>query len=164
MQDLARVGTLYGIRVHGAYDPREGYRFNGNKLLIDPWARDIVGDVQVASVAARATTPTDAEGLKPDFTDSAAAMPRCRVIDGAFDWNGDRQPAVPWRDSLIYELHVKGFTQLHPDVPPEWRGKYLALTVPGRARAPEVARRHRGRAHAGARLHQRGLPARARAH
>ena len=57
-------------------------------------------------------------------------MPRCRVIDGAFDWEDDRQPAVPWRDTFIYELHVKGFTQLHPDVPPEWRGKYLALTVP----------------------------------
>ena len=57
-------------------------------------------------------------------------MPRCRVIDGAFDWGNDRQPAVPWRDTFIYELHVKGFTQLHPEVPPEWRGKYLALTVP----------------------------------
>jgi glycogen operon protein len=57
-------------------------------------------------------------------------MPRCRVIDGKFDWGGDRQPAVPWRDTFIYELHVKGFTQLHPDVPPEWRGKYLGLTVP----------------------------------
>jgi isoamylase len=74
--------------------------------------------------------PTDADGTKPSLLDSAAAMPRCRVIDGVFDWEGDRAPAVPWRDSLIYELHVKGFTQLHPDVPPEWRGKYLALTVP----------------------------------
>jgi len=128
-QELARVGTLYGIRVHGPYDPREGYRFNANKLLIDPWARDIVGEPKwhpsILGYDAK-----DPEGLKPDLADSAAAMPRCRVIDGAFDWNGDKLPAVPWRDSLIYELHVKGFTQLHPDVPPEWRGKYLALTVP----------------------------------
>ena len=128
-QELARVGTLYGIRVHGAYDPREGYRFNANKLLIDPWARDIVGDVEwhptILGYDAK-----DPEGLRPDLRDSAAAMPRCRVIDGRFDWTGDRQPAVPWRDTLIYELHVKGFTQLHPAVPPEWRGKYLALTVP----------------------------------
>ena len=128
-QELARVGTLYGIRVHGAYDPREGYRFNANKLLIDPWARDIVGDVEwhptILGYDAK-----DPEGLRPDLRDSAAAMPRCRVIDGLFDWTGDRQPAVPWRDTLIYELHVKGFTQLHPAVPPEWRGKYLALTVP----------------------------------
>jgi isoamylase len=127
--ELARKGTLYGIRVHGAYDPREGYRFNANKLLIDPWAREIVGDVKwhpsILGYDAR-----DPNGQKPDLTDSADAMPRCRVIDGEFDWSGDRQPAVPWRDTLIYELHVKGFTQRHPDVPPEWRGKYLALTVP----------------------------------
>ena len=74
------------------------------------------------------TTPR-IRGLKQPV-DSAPYMPRCRVIDPAFDWNGDKQPAIPWRDTLIYELHVKGFTQLHPDVPPEWRGKYLALTVP----------------------------------
>jgi isoamylase len=127
--ELARKGTLYGIRVHGAYDPREGYRFNANKLLIDPWAREIVGDVKwhpsILGYDAR-----DPNGQKPDLTDSADAMPRCRVIDGEFDWSGDRQPAVPWRDTFIYELHVKGFTQRHPDVPPEWRGKYLALTVP----------------------------------
>ncbi|HTU67057.1 MAG TPA: glycogen debranching protein GlgX [Steroidobacteraceae bacterium] len=128
-QELARVGTLYGIRVHGAYDPREGYRFNANKLLIDPWARDIVGDV-AWHPSILGYDVKDPDGLRPDLTDSAAAMPRCRVIDGKFDWNGDKQPAVPWRDTLIYELHVKGFTQLHPLVPPEWRGKYLALTVP----------------------------------
>jgi isoamylase len=127
--ELARKGTLYGLRVHGAYDPREGYRFNANKLLIDPWAREIVGDVtwhpSIMGYDAR-----DPNGQNPDLTDSADAMPRCRVIDGSFDWSGDRQPAVPWRDTLIYELHVKGFTRRHPDVPPEWRGKYLALTVP----------------------------------
>ena len=128
-RELARVGTLYGIRVHGAYDPREGYRFNANKLLIDPWARDIVGEPQWHE-SLMGFDPADKEGLRPSLADSADYMPRCRVIDGAFDWNGERQPAVPWRDSLIYELHVKGFTQLHPDVPPEWRGKYLALTVP----------------------------------
>jgi glycogen operon protein len=128
-QELARVGTLYGIRVHGVYDTREGYRFNANKLLIDPWARDIVGEVKWHP-SILGYDPTDADGTRPSLIDSASAMPRCRVIDGAFDWEDDRAPAVPWRDSLIYELHVKGFTQLHPDVPPEWRGKYLALTVP----------------------------------
>ncbi|HEX6636838.1 MAG TPA: glycogen debranching protein GlgX [Steroidobacteraceae bacterium] len=127
--EFARVGTLYGIRVYGAYDPREGYRFNSNKLLIDPWARDVVGEV-TWHPAVLGYDPADAEGLRPSLVDSAPCMPRCRVIDGHFDWNGDKQPAVPWRDTLIYELHVKGFTQLHPDVPPEWRGKYLALTVP----------------------------------
>jgi glycogen operon protein len=128
-RELARVGTLYGIRVHGNYDPREGYRFNANKLLIDPWARDIVGE-PLWKPSTLGFDPTDPEGLRPSLVDSADDMPRCRVIDGAFDWNGDRQPAVPWRDTFIYELHVKGFTQLHPEVPPEWRGKYLGLTVP----------------------------------
>jgi glycogen operon protein len=128
-RELARVGTLYGIRVHGSYDPREGYRFNANKLLLDPWARDIVGEPKWHP-SILGYDPADPEGLRPSLVDSADAMPRCRVIDGTFDWNGDRQPAVPWRDTLIYELHVKGFTQLHPAVPPEWRGKYLALTVP----------------------------------
>ena len=128
-RELARVGTLYGIRVHGAYDPREGYRFNSNKLLLDPWARDIVGEPKWHP-SVFGYDAADPEGLGPSLVDSAGAMPRCRVIDGAFDWQGDRQPAVPWRDTLIYELHVKGFTQLHPEVPPQWRGKYLALTVP----------------------------------
>jgi glycogen operon protein len=128
-RELARVGTLYGIRVHGIYDPREGYRFNANKLLVDPWARDIVGDVKWHP-ALMGYDPADAEGLRPSLVDSAPFMPRCRVIDGQFDWEDDKQPAVPWRDTFIYELHVKGFTQQHPDVPPEWRGKYLALTVP----------------------------------
>jgi isoamylase len=128
-RELARVGTLYGIRVHGAYDPREGYRFNANKLLIDPWARDIVGEIKWHP-SILGYDATDAEGTRPSLADSAAFMPRCRVIDPSFDWEDDKQPAVPWRDTLIYELHVKGFTQLHPEVPPEWRGKYLALTVP----------------------------------
>jgi isoamylase len=128
-RELARVGTLYGIRVHGVYDPREGYRFNANKLLIDPYARDIVGDVKWHP-SILGYDVADREGLRPSLADSATSMPRCRVIDGQFDWEDDKQPAVPWRDTFIYELHVKGFTQLHPDVPPEWRGKYLALTVP----------------------------------
>jgi glycogen operon protein len=128
-RELARVGTLYGIRVHGAYDPREGYRFNANKLLLDPYARDIVGDV-VWNPAVLGYDSKDPDGLRPDLTDSAPFMPRSRVVDNTFDWDGDRQPAVPWRESFIYELHVKGFTAQHPDVPPEWRGKYLGLTVP----------------------------------
>jgi isoamylase len=128
-RELARVGTLYGIRVHGAYDPREGYYFNANKLLLDPWARDIVGE-PTPDPRLLGFDATDPERLKPDLRDSAPVMPRCRVVDGQFDWNGDKLPAIPWRDTLIYELHVKGFTQLHPDVPAEWRGKYLGLTAP----------------------------------
>ena len=129
-RELARVGTLYGIRVHGIYDPREGYRFNANKLLIDPWARDIVGDVK--------WHPSH-PGLRPDGCRGPAAEPRRqRAGHAALPRHRRRvrlgrrpsSPRCPGATRLIYELHVKGFTQLHPDVPPEWRGKYLALTVP----------------------------------
>jgi isoamylase len=126
---IAKVGSLYGLRVHGVYAPLEGNRFNANKLLIDPYARQIVGDMGWGPELF-GYDPADPDDRKPSVLDSAPLMPRCRVIEGAFDWNGDRQPAVPWRDTFIYELHVKGFTALHPDVPPEWRGKYLGLTVP----------------------------------
>jgi glycogen operon protein len=125
----AEVGTLYGLRAHGPYAPREGHRFNPNKLLLDPAALDVVGDVQWVP-AIFGDDRSDPAAIRADMTDSAAAMPRCRVVDLKYDWRGDRQPATPWRDSFIYELHVKGFTQQHPDVPPAWRGKYLGLTVP----------------------------------
>src|SRR6478735_3079436 len=82
-QELARVGTLYGIRVHGVYDPREAYYFNANKLLIDPWARDIVGEPRCDPRLIRFDA-ADPERLKPDLLDSAPVMPRCRVTDGSF--------------------------------------------------------------------------------
>jgi glycogen operon protein len=125
----AAAGTLYGLRAYGPYAPREGHRFNPNKLLIDPATHDVVGDVDwsgpVFGYDAR-----DADDATPDTRDSAAAMPRCRVVDIAYDWRGDRQPGTPWRDTFIYELHVKGFTQNHPGVPVERRGTYLGLTEP----------------------------------
>ena len=129
-RELARVGTLYGIRVHGTYDPREGYRFNANKLLIDPWARDIVGDVKWHP-SILGYDPTDAEGTRPSLRRQRRR--RCRgAASSTASSTGTTTGNPPCRGatSLIYELHVKGFTQLHPDVPPEWRGKYLALTVP----------------------------------
>jgi len=96
----AGPGSHYAFFVHGPNDPENGQRFDATVPLIDPYARRL-----------------------------SNAPLRSRVIDGAFDWGGDRPPAVPWRDTLIYELHVKGFTQLHPAVPAAWRGKYLGLTV-----------------------------------
>ncbi len=93
-RELARVGSLYGIRVHGVYDPREGYRFNANKLLIDPCARDIVGDVKWHP-SILGYDATDAEGTRPSLVDSAASMPRCRVIDPAFDWKTTNNPPSP---------------------------------------------------------------------
>jgi isoamylase len=97
----AGPGTRYAFRVHGPNDPRDGHRFDPDALLIDPHARAL----------------------------SSPGTPRARVIDRAFDWQSDRPPATPWRDTVIYELHVKGYTRLHPGVPELWRGKYLGLTA-----------------------------------
>jgi isoamylase len=96
----AGPGTHYAYYVHGPHEPEKGHRFDASAALIDPYAREL----------------------------STGWPLRSRVIDGDFDWEDDRPPAIPWRDTLIYELHVKGFTRLHPAVPPDWRGKYLGLT------------------------------------
>ena len=98
----AGPGTHYAFFVDGPDEPEKGHRFDPSVALIDPFAREL----------------------------SSATLPlRARVIDPDFDWRGDRPPATPWRDTVIYELHVKGFTRLHPQVPEVWRGKYLGLTV-----------------------------------
>jgi glycogen operon protein len=116
---LAGPGTLYGYRAHGPWAPERGLLFNPAKLLLDPCALDVVGEA-ACHAALQAADPRD----------SAPFTPRSRVVDRGFDWGPVRAPATPWRDTVIYELHVKGYTQRHPKVPPEWRGKYLGLTVP----------------------------------
>ncbi len=98
----AGIGTQYAFCAYGPNEPENGHRFDPKAALLDPYSR-----------ALSATLPL-----------------RSRVIERAFDWHGDRPPATPWRDTVIYELHVKGYTRLHPDVPEEWRGKYLGLTAP----------------------------------
>jgi isoamylase len=120
-------GTLYGYRVHGPYEPARGHRFNPAKLLIDPCAAALAGEIDWHPSLNGAAPGND--GV-PDPGDSAAHVPRCRVVDPAFDWGGVRSPNVPWRDTIVYELHVKGFTQRHPDVPERLRGKYLGLAEP----------------------------------
>jgi len=121
---LARPGTLYGLRAQGPFAPASGHRFNPRRLLVDPCAKALSADL----VDAPALSDDPADG--PLEVDTAPFVPKARVVAGQFDWQGDRAPAVPWRDTLIYELHVKGFTQLNPAVPEAWRGKYLGLTVP----------------------------------
>ncbi len=121
------AGTLYGYRVHGPYQPGEGHRFNPAKLLIDPCATALVGDVTWHPALRGADPESD---WLPDDSDSAPYVPRCRVADPTFDWGSVRAPSVPWRDTMIYELHVKGFTQRHPAVPEHLRGKYLGLAHP----------------------------------
>ncbi len=128
----ARPGLLYGYRVHGPYDPARGHRFNPNKLLIDPYARDIVGalDWSDAHFGYRVGAGDDV----PDTRDNARRMPKCRVTDPAFSWGDDRSPNIPFHEMVIYELHVRGFTIEHPDVPAALRGTYAGL-----ATAPVIA-------------------------
>jgi glycogen operon protein len=112
-------GQLYGLRVDGPYDPGAGQLHNPSKLLVDPYAKAIVGDF-VDHPAAYAANPDD----------SAPYVPRSAIIDPAFDWGDDRRPDTPWDDTVIYELHVRGFTRQHPDVPRELRGTYAGLAHP----------------------------------
>lgn len=126
----AGPGLLYGYRVHGRYAPRQGHRFNKHKLLLDPYARVLAGNL-VDERAIYGHSLGAAEPWRQDISDSAGCVPKARVVDPhAFDWQGDRRPDVPLDRSIIYELHVKGFTRLHPGVPQHLRGTYLGLAQP----------------------------------
>jgi len=120
-------GQLYGYRVHGPDEPQQGHRFNPSKLVLDPYAKAIGRDVRWADelFAYRMGDP-DAD-LSFDDRDSAAYAPLAVVIDPAFTWGDDRPPRTPWHKTVIYELHVKGFTQRHPAVPERLRGTYAGL-------------------------------------
>jgi isoamylase len=120
-------GTLYGYRVHGPYEPAQGTRCNPGKLLLDPYARGIVGDYRWSNALYAYPHDHPEQDLARNDEDSAPAMPRCQVVDDAFDWGDDKPPRIAWRDTVIYELHVKGFTVKHPDVPSRLRGTYAGL-------------------------------------
>ena len=123
-----KPGALYGYRVHGAYDPANGHRFNANKLLIDPYARELVGDVAWSSAHFAYDIESEDKDLSFNDSDSAAGMPKGRIIDPkAYDWKADRGPNIPWSKTIFYETHVKGFTQLHPAVPENLRGTFEGL-------------------------------------
>ena len=126
----ARPGLLYGYRVQGKYEPAKGLRFNPRKLLLDPYARSIAGALRWSDAHFGYRLGGRREDLAPDDRDDAFGMPKCQVVDSAFSWGNDRPPNTPWNDTVIYELHVKGFTHLHPDVPARLRGKYSALATP----------------------------------
>jgi isoamylase len=123
----ARPGLAYGYRVHGPYKPEEGLRFNANKLLIDPYGKDLVGQLRWGDALYGYTVGSKRGDLSFDRRDSAALMPKSRVLEPAFTWSDDRRPSIPWQDTVIYELHVRGFTMTHPDVPPQLRGTYAGL-------------------------------------
>ena len=126
----ARPGQLYGFRVSGPYDPERGLRFNSSKLLLDPYAKAIAGEVSWADEMFGYVVGDKKEDLAQDFRDDAWGVPKSVVIDTGFDWQGDQRPGIPLHDSVIYELHVKGFSKLWPDVPEELRGTYAALGTP----------------------------------
>jgi isoamylase len=123
----ARPGMVYGYRVHGPYAPEQGHRFNPHKLLLDPYARDLVGSLRWHDALFGYTVGHAKGDLSFDRRDSAAYMPKARIHEPAFTWGDDRRPRVPWHDTVIYELHVRGFTMQHPDVPPALRGTFEAL-------------------------------------
>jgi isoamylase len=123
----ARPGTIYGYRVHGPYEPENGYRYNPNKLLLDPYAKAHIGHLEWAPEIFGYTIGAENEDLSFDERDSSRFVPKCRVIDPAFTWSRDRTPRIPWDRTIFYEMHVKGFTKLHPAVPPELRGTFAGL-------------------------------------
>jgi isoamylase len=126
-----RPGQLYGFRVYGPYDPERGMRFNSSKLLIDPYAKAIAGQVNWADEMFGYVVGGPQGDLARDFRDDAWGMPKAVVIDNAFDWGSDKRPATPLHSSVIYEMHVKGFTRLCPEVPAELRGTYAGLGSAG---------------------------------
>jgi isoamylase len=123
----ARPGTVYGYRVHGPYEPAAGHRFNHHKLLLDPYARQLVGDLQWHDALFGYTIGHKDADLSFDERDSAPYAQKARVIDPAFTWGNLRRRRWPWRQTLLYELHVKGFTKLNRRLPEELRGTFSGL-------------------------------------
>jgi isoamylase len=125
-----RPGQHYGYRVHGPYDPEAGHRFNAAKLLLDPYAKAIAGTMDWSEALYGYQIGDPQEDLSRNDQDSAGRLPKSVVIDQAFTWGGDQLLRTPWDRTVIYELHVKGFTARHPDVPRNLRGTYAGLATP----------------------------------
>jgi glycogen operon protein len=117
-----KPGQVYGYRVHGPYDPVRGHRFNPRKVLLDPYAKLIARGLR-----------WDRSILDQD-SDTAPFAPLGRVVDTSFTWGNDRSPRTPWHETVLYELHVKGYTRQHPDVPEHLRGTYAGLASPAALR------------------------------
>ncbi len=125
-----RPGLLYGYRVYGPYDPWNGHRFNANKLLIDPYARSLDRSFEWNDIHCGYIPGDSREDLSFDTRDNAALMPKCRVIDPTFSWSSDSGPLTPPANSVIYELHARGYTMLHPAIEKSMRGTMAALRQP----------------------------------
>jgi isoamylase len=120
-------GQVYGYRVSGPYDPARGLRFNANKVVLDPYAKGIVRNVRWHDSLYGYSAGHPEGDLSFSTRDSAPYAPLARVVETAYTWGDDRPPRTPWADTIIYELHVKGFTKRHPQVPEKLRGTYAGL-------------------------------------
>ncbi len=125
----ARPGQVYGYRVYGPYAPEEGHRFNPNKLLLDPYAKEIVGELKWDDALFGYTLGHEDADLSYDTRDSAPYMIKARVIDPAFTWGDSPRPKIPWDRTIIYEAHLRGFTKTHPAVPEALRGTFAGMTT-----------------------------------
>ncbi len=125
-----KLGQLYGYRIHGPYEPERGERFNPAKLLIDPYAKALAGRLNWDAPLFGYKLGDACEDLTRDDQDDAWGVPKSVVTTSHFDWENDRPPSTSVHDSVVYELHVKGFTAQHPDIPPELRGTYAGLAHP----------------------------------
>lgn len=125
-----KPGQRYGFRVYGPHEPEKGHRFNPAKLLIDPYAKAIAGDVVHGAEIFGYPWDDPQADLAISYQDDAHFIPKSIVVDDAFNWEGDRLLQHSWQETVIYETHVKGFTKLHLDVPEELRGTYAGLAHP----------------------------------
>ncbi len=125
-----KLGQLYGYRVSGPYDPEHGNRFNPAKLLIDPYARAVSGTLNWDAPVFSYQFSDPQADLSLNKEDDAWGVPKCVVTTSHFDWENDRPPLTPLHDSILYEVHVKGFTATHPEIPEELRGTYAGLAHP----------------------------------
>lgn len=126
----AKPGLLYGYRAHGPYEPRAGHRFNPSKLLLDPYARELQGDLIWSDALFGYRVGSARADLTFDRRDSARAIPKCVVVDDSFNWGDDKPPMVPWERTVIYEAHLRGLTITHDRVPLRERGTFAALANP----------------------------------
>ncbi|MBB3104379.1 glycogen debranching protein GlgX [Azomonas macrocytogenes] len=126
----AHPGQVYAYRVYGLYDPEAGHRFNHNKLLIDPYAKQLVGELRWSEALFGYTIGHRDADLSFDERDSSPYVPKCKVIDPAFTWGRDHPVQIPWDHTIIYETHVRGYTMLHPAVAKEVRGTFAGMKTP----------------------------------
>jgi isoamylase len=126
----ARPGQIYGYRVYGPYEPEAGHRFNHHKLLIDPYAKQLVGQLQWSEALFGYTIGSPDGDLSFDERDSAEFVPKCKVIDPAFTWSEQSTPRISWDNTVIYEAHMRGISMRHPAVPEAQRGTCAGLTNP----------------------------------